>query len=52
MNLADILLRLESGCHDFMTAAKALQTKVRTGAQHLPAFFTAGVRLFHNKDVV
>ena len=52
LNAADVFLCLVAGCHHFMTAPKAFQSKVCTGAQYLPSFFTAGVRFFHNQNVV
>ena len=51
-NSTDIFFRLEPGGHDLMPAAHAPQTKVCPGAQNQPAFFPAGMGLFHDQNVV
>ena len=50
-DIFDILLRLMPRGHQFMAAAQALQTEVRTGTQDLPLLFAAGMGLLHHKDV-
>ena len=35
-----------------MAAAQALEPEVRTGAQHQPAFFPAGMGLFHFNNII
>ena len=52
MHLADILLRLMPGRHQFMAAAHAAQAKIRAGAQHKPPLFPAGMGLFHHQNVI
>ena len=47
----DVLLSLVPGSHDLVTAAHASETEICAGAQAEPAFFTAGVGLFHGNDV-
>lgn len=34
-----------------MAAAETAQAKIRADAQNLPAFFPAGMRLFHGENV-
>jgi hypothetical protein len=49
---ADIFLCLKAGGHNLMPAAQAPKTKIRAGAKYQPPFLSAGMGLFHNKDVI
>ena len=51
LHTLDIFLGLVSGGHDLVAAAHAAEAEVCAGAQALPAFFAAGVGLFHGDDV-
>ena len=49
---ADVLLCFMPGGHHFMTAAQAFQPEICAGSQNLPLLFTAGMGLFHHKDII
>jgi hypothetical protein len=49
--ITDVLFRLVPGCHYFMAAAKALQSKVRTGAQNFPLLLPTRMGLLHHKNI-
>ena len=51
-NMADAFFRLTAREHHLMSAAAAAQAKVHTRAQHLPLAAAAGVRFFHDQNII
>ena len=51
-DLPDVLFSLAAREHDLVPAAEAAEAEVHPGAHHFPALVPAGVRLFHDENIL